>query len=59
MVYPYYERFLMKKVTLTTQNLTPNFIGSWIINPPSICDELISYFELNKNKQKKVRQELE
>ena len=43
----------MKKVTLPTQNLTPNFIGSWIINPPSICDELISYFELNKNKQQK------
>ena len=43
----------MKKVTLPVQNLTPNFIGSWIINPPSMCDELISYFELNKKKQKK------
>ena len=53
MVYPYYERFLMEKVTLPTQNLTPTFIGSWKIHPLSICDELITYFELNKNKQTK------
>jgi len=41
----------MEKVTLQKQNLTPNFIGSWIINPLSICDELITYFESNQNKQ--------
>jgi len=43
----------MEKVTLSQQNLNPNFIGSWMINPLSICDELITYFESNKNKQKK------
>ncbi len=43
----------MEKVTLQKQNLTPNFIGSWIMNPLSICDELITYFESNQNKQKK------
>ena len=43
----------MEKVILPTQNLTPTFIGSWTMNPLSICDELIAYFELNKNKQKK------
>ena len=43
----------MEKITLSKQNLNPNFIGSWIMNPLSICDELIAYFELNKNKQKK------
>jgi len=43
----------MEKVTLQKQNLTPNFIGSWIINPLSICDELITYFESNQNKQKR------
>ena len=43
----------MEKVTLQKQNLNPNFIGSWIMNPLSICDELIAYFELNKKKQKK------
>ena len=41
----------MEKVTLPKQNSNPNFIGSWIINPLSICDELIAYFEANKNKQ--------
>ena len=43
----------IEKVTLPTQDLTPNFIGSWTISPLSICDELIDYFESNKNKQKK------
>ena len=43
----------MEKVTLSKQNLNPNFIGSWIINPLSICDELITYFESNTNKQSK------
>ena len=43
----------MEKVSLGKQNLTPTFIGSWTMSPLSICDELIAYFELNKNKQKK------
>ena len=42
----------IEKVTLPTQDLTPTFIGSWTMSPLSICDELIAYFELNKNKQK-------
>ena len=41
----------MKKVDLPRQNLSPNFIGSWVMKNPSICDELIAYFESNKNKQ--------
>ena len=53
MVCPYYERLYVEKVTLSKQKLNPNFIGSWMINPLSICDELIAYFESNKNKQKK------
>ena len=44
----------MEKVSLAKQNLAPTFIGSWTMSPLSICDELIAYFELNKNKQKKV-----
>ena len=43
----------MKKVNLQSQNLNPNFIGSWIMEPHSICDELITYFEANPKKQKK------
>ena len=41
----------MKRSDLGTTNLTPNFIGSWTIEP-LICDELISYFEQNQQKQK-------
>ena len=33
-------------------NKNPNFIGSWNIEPMLICDDLISYFELNLAKQK-------
>ena len=43
----------MEKVSLGKQNLTPTFIGSWVMSPPSLCDELITYFELNQDKQKK------
>lgn len=41
----------MKNVTLPSQKFTPNFIGSWIISPLTVCDELITYFEFNKGKQ--------
>ena len=53
MGFPYYERPFMEIVSLSKQNLTPNFIGSWVIDPLSICDELITYFESNQNKQKR------
>ena len=41
----------MKRVTLNSGNKNPNFIGSWCIEPILICDDLISYFELNTTKQ--------
>ena len=53
MDYPYYEQDLMEKITLSSQDLSPTFIGSWTIDPLSICDDLIAYFELNKQKQTK------
>ena len=43
----------MKKVFIKTNNINPHFIGSWTIEPFSICEDLISYFELNLAKQKK------
>ena len=43
------------RLPLTTQNKTPNFIGSWLIEPLSVCDEIIEYFESNKAKQKRGR----
>ena len=39
------------RLPLPEQNKFPNFIGSWLIEPLSVCDELIYYFESNKSKQ--------
>ncbi len=43
----------MKRVNTKDGLKNPNFISSWILEPPSLCDSLIDYFELNKNKQNK------
>ena len=43
----------MKKLFIGKNNLNPNFIGSWDIEPKSICEDLINYFEQNISKQKK------
>ena len=42
----------MERVNKANPNLNPDFIGSWIIQPTSLCDDLIDYFEENKRKQK-------
>ena len=42
----------MKKVAIPAVNKNPHFIGSWTVEPILICDDLISYFELNRTKQK-------
>ena len=41
----------MKRSDLNKGNLTPNLIGSWTINP-TLCEEIIEYFEKNKRKQR-------
>jgi len=43
----------MRKVFIKTNNHNPHFIGSWTLEPLSICEDLINYFELNLAKQKK------
>ena len=43
----------MQRTILPTHNFHPNFIGAWMIEPLSICDELITHFEKNKGQQKK------
>ena len=40
----------MKRSYLVESKLTPNFIGSWVIDY-SLCDEIIAYYEKNKQKQ--------
>ena len=42
----------MKRSNLDKINLTPNFIGSWIIEP-TLCEEIIAYYERNQQKQTK------
>tara|TARA_B100000745_G_C19861622_1_gene286728 strand:+ start:141 stop:341 length:201 start_codon:yes stop_codon:yes gene_type:complete len=41
----------MQRIALQKSTLIPNFIGSWMIEPLSLCDELITYFESNIAKQ--------
>ena len=41
----------MERFILPNTSNNPNFIGSWIIKPPSLFDSLINYFELNRRKQ--------
>lgn len=43
----------MKRFDLPVANSQPNFIGSWILEPVSLCDELVDYFETHQAKQKK------
>ncbi len=41
----------MKRVAIQTANLAPTFVGSWLMETTSLCDELIAYFEANSGKQ--------
>ena len=41
----------MQRMILAEQGLQPNFIGSWMIDPVALCDEIIAYFESNEGKQ--------
>ena len=43
----------MKRTVLQKNNLNPNFIGSWMMKPTSLCDSLIDYFESHQEKHKK------
>ncbi len=37
----------MKRIKTKEALRNPTFINSWIIEPPSLCDNLIEYFESN------------
>ena len=43
----------MQRIVLQENNLNPNFIGSWMMEPTSVCDRLMDYFESHQGKQKK------
>jgi prolyl 4-hydroxylase len=42
----------MNRIEITGAEKSPNFIGSWFIEPPELCDELIDFFEHNQGLQK-------
>lgn len=43
----------MKRFSLQKQHSHPNFMGSWILEPLSLCDEIISHFESNQARHAK------
>ena len=43
----------MQKIIIQKNNSNPHFIGSWLLEPLSICDDIINYFELNLSRQSK------
>ena len=43
----------MQRTVLQENNLNPNFIGSWMMEPTSLCDRLMDYFESHQGKQRK------
>lgn len=43
----------MKREELAGQANNPHFIGSWMLEPLSLCDKLVAHFETNKHHQTK------
>ena len=41
----------MEKIELPQQKMSPNFIGSWCVEPKSVCDRLIDLFESRADQQ--------
>jgi prolyl 4-hydroxylase len=41
----------MKRIALEPARISPTFIGSWMLDRPALCDELIVYFEKHVGKQ--------
>ena len=42
----------MRSLPIQSTKLNPNFVGSWIIENPLLCEKLVEYFEGNLYKQK-------
>ena len=43
----------MQRIDLQGSESSPNFIGSWILEPVSVCDRLVDYFESHQGRHKK------
>lgn len=42
---------MIERINLKQPNLSPNFIGSWVMEP-SICNQIIDYYDQHKEKQR-------
>ncbi len=42
----------MKRYSLSVEQLTPNFIGSWDLQNPKICQGLVEYFDMSQGRQR-------
>ena len=45
----------MKRIELKKLESSPDFIGSWSLEPTAICEELIDFFETHTEFQTKGR----
>lgn len=45
----------MKRIDLNTSLTGPHFIGSWFMEPLSLCDDLINFFETHQDYQTQGR----
>jgi prolyl 4-hydroxylase len=45
----------MKRIDLELSQPSPHFIGSWSIEPLSICDEVVNFFETHRSNHTKGR----
>ena len=41
----------MERIELKNSSAHPNFIGSWVITPSSMCDQMIQFFDSDTDKQ--------
>lgn len=41
----------MQRIRIEKKGDYPDFIGSWFIEPTSLCDEIVDFFETNQEKQ--------
>lgn len=41
----------INRVELAAESAAPHFIGSWVIQPPSLCEDLIRFFQQHPDNQ--------
>lgn len=42
----------MKRIDLPDAGQNPNFIGTWMLEPPALCDDIVTFFEAHPGLQR-------